>query len=100
MSNYVELRSFRRPDYLLDALFKSLHKESVAWLKEIHFWAAMTRGNKMTDKIGKFVLPVFILAFYFGYAISGTFTKVLLILALLVLVIFSVRVLLFFVTRD
>lgn len=35
----MELLSHPRTDYLLDATLESLHKESIAWLKELHFWA-------------------------------------------------------------
>lgn len=35
----MELLSYSKTDYLLNASLESLHKESVTWLEELHFWA-------------------------------------------------------------
>ncbi len=35
----MELLSYSKTDYLLDATLESLHKESVAWVNELEFWA-------------------------------------------------------------
>jgi hypothetical protein len=60
----------------------------------------MMRNLEVADTIVKLTLSVIMIVLYFTRVISGRFATVLLVLAILVIVIFTFKIFVIFITRD
>lgn len=60
----------------------------------------MTKNLETADTIVKLVLSLMIIVFYFSHLISGPLASIVVILAFLVILIYSVKVFLAWITKD
>jgi hypothetical protein len=60
----------------------------------------MIKNLEVADIIVKLILSVAMIVLYFTRVISGRFATVLMVLAILVIVIFTFKILVMFITRD
>ncbi|HEY0742730.1 MAG TPA: hypothetical protein VGD40_14775 [Chryseosolibacter sp.] len=60
----------------------------------------MTKNLETADAIVKIVLAVLVIAFYFSRVITGPLARVLMFLAVIVILIFALKVAVLLFTRD